>query len=156
MGARRRGAGGGKAEQVGQEAPAPALTPHTPIPHPPPLTFSHVRLRRTQTKGLAARCATAVVKERYLILTGAAGQPFATVRTHSRRKMCVFLLACVCLVARGQISKWSMWSKRGKPPRGCRPYDSMRAWEALRAVAGVGRANAHRARRRHVIPVSAS
>ena len=156
MGARRRGAGGGKAEQVGQEAPAPALTPQPPIPHPPPFTFSHVRLRRAQIKGVAALCATAEVKERYLILTGAAGQPFATVRTHSRRKMCVFLLACVCLVARGQISKWSMWSKRGKPPRGCRPYDSMRAWEALRAVAGVGRANAHRARRRHVIPVSAS
>ena len=155
MGARRRGAGGGKAEQVGQEAPAPALTPQPPIPHPPPFTFSHVRLRRAQIKGVAALCATAEVKERYLILTGAAGQPFATVRTHSRRKMCVFLLACVCLVARGQISKWSMWSKRGKPPRGCRPYDSMRAWEALRAVAGVGRANAHRARRRHVIPVSA-
>ena len=156
MGARRRGAGGGKAEQVGQEAPAPALTPQPPIPHPPPFTFSHVRLRRAQIKGVAALCATAEVKERYLILTGAAGQPFATVRTHSRRKMCVFLLACVCLVARGQISKWSMWSKRGKPPRGCRPYDSMRAWEALRAVPGVGRANAHRARRRHVIPVSAS
>ena len=136
MGARRRGAGGGKAEQVGQEAPAPALTPQPPIPHPPPFTFSHVRLRRAQIKGVAALCATAEVKERYLILTGAAGQPFATVRTHSRRKMCVFLLACVCLVARGQISKWSMWSKRGKPPRGCRPYDSMRAWEALRAVAG--------------------
>ena len=154
MGARRRGAGGGKAEQVGQEAPAPALTPQPPIPPPPPFTFSHVRLRRAQIKGVAALCATAEVKERYLILTGAAGQPFATVRTHSRRKMCVFLLACVCLVARGQISKWSMWSKRGKPPRGCRPYDSMRAWEALRAVAGVGRANAHRARRRHVIPVN--
>ena len=150
MGARRRGAGGGKAEQVGQEAPAPALTPHTPIPHPPPLTFSHVRLRRTQTKGLAARCATAVVKERYLILTGAAGQPFATVGPHSRGKKCVFLLACVWLLARGQISKSSMWSKRGKPPRGCLPCDSMRAWEALGAVAGVARASAGVPSRRQI------
>ena len=150
MGARRRGAGGGKAEQVGQEAPAPALTPQPPIPPPPPFTFSHVRLRRAQIKGVAALCATAEVKERYLILTGAAGQPFATVRTHSRRKMCVFLLACVCLVARGQISKWSMWSKRGKPPRGCLPCDSMRAWEALGAVAGVARASAGVPSRRQI------
>ena len=156
MGARRRGAGGGKAKQVGQEAPAPALTPHTPIPHPPPLTFSHVRLRRTQTKGLAARCATAVVKERYLILTGAAGQPFATVGPHSRGKNCVFLLACVWLLARGQISKSSMWSKRGKPPRLWRPYDSTRAGEALGAGAGVARATAHRQTRRQVSAGSAS
>ena len=156
MGARRRGAGGGKAKQVGQEAPAPALTPHTPIPHPPPLTFSHVRLRRTQTKGLAARCATAVVKERYLILTGAAGQPFATVGPHSRGKKCVFLLACVWLLARGQISKSSMWSKRGKPPRVCLPYDSMSAREAFGAVAGVARASGSGQCRRHVLVGSAS
>ena len=156
MGARRRGAGGGKAEQVGQEAPAPALTPQPPIPHPPPFTFSHVRLRRAQIKGVAALCATAEVKERYLILTGAAGQPFATVGPHSRGKNCVFLLACVWLLARGQISKSSMWSKRGKPPRLWRPYDSTRAGEALGAGAGVARASADVPRRRQVSAGSAS
>ena len=97
---RRQGGAGGRG------SPRPRPDPSATHSSPPPFTFSHVRLRRAQIKGAAALCATAEVKERYLILTGAAGQPFATVRTHSRRKMCVFLLACVCLVARGQISKW--------------------------------------------------
>ena len=156
MGARRRGAGGGKAEQVGQEAPAPALTPQPPIPHPPPFTFSHVRLRRAQIKGVAALCATAEVKERYLIPTGAAGHPISAVWALWRRKICVLLLACVWLLGRGQISKSSMWSKRGKPPRLWRPYDSTRAGEALGAGAGVARATAHRQTRRQVSAGSAS
>ena len=116
-GSDRGGQSDGKAEQVGQEAPAPALTPHTPIPHPPPLTFSHVRLRRTQTKGLAARCATAVVKERYLISRGATGQPFQIVWPYARRKIATYSLVSSgfvrvanlkveCMVGSGQTPTW--------------------------------------------------
>ena len=73
----------------------------------------------------------------------------------SRKKLRVFA-CCVWLLARGQTSKSSMWSKRGKPPRLWRPYDSTRAGEALGAGAGVARATAHRQTRRQVSAGSAS
>jgi len=62
----------------------------------------------------------------------------------------------VWLCTRGQISKSSVWSERGKPPRRCRPYDSMRAWEAPGAAAGVARASVGRETRRQVSAGSAS
>ena len=132
--------------------PHPSNTPSSP---PPPHILT-CALASAQIKGLAALCATAEVKERYLIPTGAAGPPFATGRSHARRKIRVLLLACVWLLARGQISKSSMWSKRGKPPRLCRPYDSTRAGEALGAGAGVARASAGVSSRRQVSAGSAS
>ena len=137
-------------------SPRPRPHPSNIPSSPPSLHILTCALASAQIKGAPAFCATEVVKERYLIPTGAAGKPFATGRPHSRRKKCVLLLACVWLLARGQISKSSMWSKRGKPPRLCRPYDSIRAGEALGAGAGVARASAHRQTRREVSAGSAS
>ena len=132
--------------------PHPSNTPSSP---PPPHILT-CALASAQIKGLAALCATAEVKERYLILTGAAVQPVATGRPHSRQKTCVLLLACMWLLARGQISKSARWSKRGKPPRVCLPYDSMSAWEALGAVAGVARASGSAPSRRQRLAQIAS
>ena len=147
---RRQGGAGGP------RSPRPRPYPSSIPSLPPPPHILTCALASAQIKGLAAFCATAEVKERYLIPTGAAGQPFATGRPHSRRKICVILLTCVWLLARGQISKSSMWSKRGKPPRLCRPYDRTRAGEALGAGAGVARASADVPRPRQVSAGSAS
>ena len=74
----------------------------------------------------------------------------------STKNMRAFACLRVVVSARGQISKSSMWSKRGKPPRLCRPYDSIRAGEALGAGAGVARASADRQTRSEVSAGSAS
>ena len=148
---RRRQGGTG-----GPGSPRPVLTPSNIPSSPPPSQILTFALASAQIKGAPAFCATEVVKERYLIPTGAAGHPISAVWALWRRKICVLLLACVWLLARGQISKSSMWSKRGKPPRLCRPYDSTRAGEALGAGAGVARASADRQTRRKVSAGSAS
>ena len=93
--ARRQGGAGGP------RSPRPRPYPSSIPSLPPPPHILTCALASAQIKGLAAFCATAEVKERYLIPTGAAGKPFATGRPHSRRKNCVLLLACVWLLARG-------------------------------------------------------